>query len=201
MIRSSSFCSLHLFILYNCKFVVFPSLYYVFISKTIYLLKWLQIEVHPLLNQKKLIKYCKSLCIEVIAYSPFASPARPWAKPDDPKLDFKDPRLVKIAKHHKKTTAQVILRHIIQNGAVPVPKSVKKERLIENADVFNFCLTPKEMNILDCFDCNGRVVPASELKGFPNYPFNIEYWRNYCFCYSYWMYLWTLINYCKNCKQ
>lgn len=135
----------------------------------------MQIEAHPLLNQKKLIKFCQARSIEVIAYSPFASPTRPWAKPDDPTLSFEDPRLVEIAKKHNKTTAQVILRYIVQNGAVPIPKSVNKKRLIENADVFNFCLDPKDMEILDSFDCNGRIVPAAELKGAPHYPFNIEF--------------------------
>lgn len=109
------------------------------------------------------------------AYSPFGSPQRPWAKPGDPVLSLDDPKLVEIGEKYGKTAAQVILRYIIQLGAVPIPKSSNKKRILQNIDVFDFELTDEEMQVLDSFDCNGRAVPADEMKGLPNYPFDAEY--------------------------
>lgn len=90
-------------------------------------------------------------------------------------MDFDNPILVKIGEKYGKTTAQVILRYILQLGAIPIPKSSNKQRIKQNIDVFDFELTDEEIAILDTFDCNGRAVPAEEMKGMPNYPFEIEY--------------------------
>lgn len=128
-------------------------------------------EVHPNLNQKKLIKFCKDRGLAITAYSPFGSPTRPWAKPGDPVLSLDDPKLVKIGKKYGKTSGQVILRYLIEIGTVPVPKSANKERIKLNIDIFDFKMTPEEIAIIDTFDCNGRAVPAVELKDLPNYPF------------------------------
>lgn len=106
-----------------------------------------------------------------MAYSPFGSPTRPWAKPGDPVLSFDDPKLVKIAEKYGKTTAQVILRYITQLGAIPIPKSTNNIRIVQNANIFDFSLSDVDMAILDTFNCNGRAVPAEELKGLPHYPF------------------------------
>lgn len=128
------------------------------------------------MNQKKLIKFCKERDVEVTAYSPFGSPTRPWAKPGDPVLSLDSPKLIKIAQKYNKTTAQVILRYVIQKETIPTPKSANKKRLAENIDVFDFNLSEEDMDIIDTFDCNGRVVAADELKGSPNYPFEgVEY--------------------------
>lgn len=109
------------------------------------------------------------------AYSPFGSPKRPWAKPGDPVLDLNNPKLVEIGKKYGKTTAQVILRYVLQLGAIPIPKSSNKERIKQNIDIFDFELNDEEMAVLDSFNCNGRAVAAEEMKDMPNYPFNIEY--------------------------
>lgn len=109
------------------------------------------------------------------AYSPFGSPKRPWAKPGDPVLDLNNPKLVEIGEKYGKTTAQVVLRYILQLGTIPIPKSANKERIKQNIDIFDFELTDEEMAVLDTFNCNGRAVTAEELKGMPNYPFEIEY--------------------------
>ena len=54
-----------------------------------------------------------------------------------------------IAKAHNKTTAQVLLRWSLQKGFIPLPKSVTKSRIEENADIYDFELTPEELKTLD----------------------------------------------------
>ncbi|CAH1098911.1 unnamed protein product [Psylliodes chrysocephalus] len=133
-----------------------------------------QIECHPYLNQKKLIAFCKSKNIAVTAYSPLGSPDRPWAKPDDPVLT-EDPKIKELAAKYKKSSAQIILRYLYQNGVIPIPKSVTKSRIQENIKIFDFELSAQDVAVMDTFDCNGRVCWFVEAVGHPHYPFNDEY--------------------------
>ena len=108
------------------------------------------------------------------AYSPLGSPSRPWAMPNEPKL-LEDPRLVNISNHYGKTPAQVVLRWCIQRGVQAIPKSVTFSRIEENFNIFDFHLTEEEMNHIDSFECNGRLVSAQERAVHPHYPFKIEF--------------------------
>lgn len=130
-----------------------------------------QIEVHPNLNQKKLIKFCRDRDVAVTAYSPFGSPSRPWAKPDDPVLSLDDPKLIAIGEKYGKSPAQIVLRYIVELGAIPIPKSTNEKRIYANSNIFDFELSPDDLEVLDSFNCDGRAVPALELKGCPHYPF------------------------------
>lgn len=120
-----------------------------------------QIEVHPYLNQKKMMEFCKSKNIVITAYSPLGSPDRPWAKPTDPKL-LDDPKIVKLAQKYKKTPAQVVLKYQVQRGCIVIPKSVTKSRIQENFDIWDFNLTPEDIALIDTFDCNGRICPETQ---------------------------------------
>ena len=62
---------------------------------------------------------------------------------------FDNPTVVKIAESHGKTAAQILGRWCVQNGFVYIPKSVKRDRMIENAEVFDFELSDEDMNELD----------------------------------------------------
>ena len=68
-----------------------------------------------------------------------------------------DPVLVKIARTHHKTVAQVVLRWEVQSGIVVIPKSVHRERIVENAGIFDFTLTDAEMSQVNALDKNTRV--------------------------------------------
>ena len=60
--------------------------------------------------------------------------------------------LISIAENHGKSTAQVILRWLFQRGVVTVTKSVHRERMVENLDVFNFVLSEEEMSMISTLE-------------------------------------------------
>lgn len=134
-----------------------------------------QIEAHPNLNNKRLIKFCRERGISITAYSPLGSPARPWAKPGDPVLHLDDERLVNIAKKYNKTTPQIVFRYLVDIGTIPIPKSSNKKRIEENINIFDFKLTEEEIEIIDTFDCNGRICPAEGMEQHKYYPFHIPF--------------------------
>ena len=90
---------------------------------------------------------------------------------------FEDKLVVRIAKAHGKTPAQVLLRHQVQNGIIVIPKSVKKLRIKENFGVFDFSLTDPEMKELDAQD-KGTSAKAFNAN-FMDYDRNVETLRDY----------------------
>jgi len=97
-----------------------------------------QVEFSPFLYEKTLLDYCTKNKIILGAYAPLTRMK---------KLD--DPNLKSISKSLNKTTAQVLLRWAIEHDLVVTPKTVNKERIFENANIFNFCLQEENMRILD----------------------------------------------------
>jgi len=133
-----------------------------------------QIESHPYLNNKKLVKFCQDHGIAVTAYSPLGSPDRPWAKPDDPVL-MDDPKLKELEKKYNRSVVQIILRYQTQRGVIAIPKSVTKSRIEHNLHCTDFDLTEEDIKYIDSFDCNGRICALAHLKSHPHYPFNLEF--------------------------
>ena len=105
-----------------------------------------QIEYHPRLAQIELHEYCKGKGIQLEAWSPLMRGAL---------MDH--PVLVEIAASKGKTVPQVILRWDLENEVITIPKSVKEERIIENADIFDFELTEEEMKLIGKLNKNERI--------------------------------------------
>jgi len=95
----------------------------------------LQVELHPYLQQNKLLEFCKQNEIVVTAYSPLGSGR-------DPKL-IEDPIIVEVAKKHNKTPAQVLISWAIQRGTVVIPRTVTPSRIEEN--FLDFLLEDEDM--------------------------------------------------------
>jgi 2,5-diketo-D-gluconate reductase A len=107
-----------------------------------------QIELHPRLQQAGLRREHADRGIVTEAWSPLAQ---------GQVLD--DPVLTEIAQAHGKTSGQVVLRWHIQLGNVIFPKSVTAERIEENFDIFDFELTPEEMERIESLDAGERIGP------------------------------------------
>ncbi|HRW35511.1 MAG TPA: aldo/keto reductase [Thermotogota bacterium] len=107
-----------------------------------------QIEHHPELVQPSLREFLKENHIQQEAWSPIMKGGV-----------MEIPQIVEIAEKHQKTPAQVVLRWDIQNGVVTIPKSVHKDRIKENSEIFDFELTEAEMKMIDNLDKAKRIGP------------------------------------------
>jgi 2,5-diketo-D-gluconate reductase A len=67
---------------------------------------------------------------------------------------FQNELLSSIGQKYNKTIAQVVVRWLTQRGIVAIPKSVRKERMQENFDIFDFQLTTKDMDAIKALDTN-----------------------------------------------
>ena len=105
-----------------------------------------QVELHPYLQQPELQAYCAEHGIALQA----------WAPVMRGRVD-QVPELVEIGRRHGKTPAQVSIRWILQRGIVTIPKSVHRERLAENADVYDFELSAEEVATIEGLDRGGRI--------------------------------------------
>ena len=129
-----------------------------------------QVEFHPYLYQRDLLQFCAAKGIALEAYSPLTAGAR-----------LTDPKLIAIAKKYPaatkpfserspissdnsaapprstKSPAQILIRWALQRGLVVIPKSSKRQRICENADVFDFELSDGDMQLIDSFNENLRT--------------------------------------------
>lgn len=100
-----------------------------------------QIFLNPSDLQQELVEYCKDKDILLEAYSPLGSGRI-----------FEIEELNEIADKYGKTVAQVVLRWQLQKGFLPLPKTATMERVVENADVFDFELSSEDVEKIDSFE-------------------------------------------------
>jgi diketogulonate reductase-like aldo/keto reductase len=105
-----------------------------------------QVEFHPELVQAELLKFCKENQIQMEAW-------RPIMKGRVNEFEL----LQELAEKYGKTPVQVVLRWDIQKGVVTIPKSVTLERIISNADIFDFELLAEDVARIDGLDRNARI--------------------------------------------
>jgi diketogulonate reductase-like aldo/keto reductase len=107
-----------------------------------------QMEFHPYLVQQDLVDFCHTRGIQYEAWSPMMQG------------NIFDLEIMKdLASKYNKTVAQIVLRWDLQKGVVTIPKSSKKERIISNAAIFDFELSPEDMQRLDALDRGKRFGP------------------------------------------
>ncbi|KAF3854322.1 hypothetical protein F7725_022377 [Dissostichus mawsoni] len=126
------------------------------------------IELHPYLVQTEMIELCKSKNIVLTAFSPFGSPARPpelLRGETDPLRLLEDPVVADIAKKHRHSPAQVLLRFHVQQGVAVIPKSDKPHHILENTKIFDFSLTEEDMRALRGLDRGWRSCLLEEEVG------------------------------------
>jgi diketogulonate reductase-like aldo/keto reductase len=102
-----------------------------------------QVEVHPFLQQTESADFMKENNVQVESWGPLA---------EGKNNIFQNEVLLSIAKKYNKSVAQVILRWLTQRGVVAIPKSVRKERIIENFNIFDFALSQEEMEKIASLD-------------------------------------------------
>lgn len=102
-----------------------------------------QLETHIFHQRKEIRSYLDTYDTRLEAWSPFAR-----GKNDL----FTNPVLIGIGKQYGKTAAQVALRFLTQNGIMVIPKSIHRERMIENISIFDFNLTDEEMGRIEALD-------------------------------------------------
>ncbi len=107
-----------------------------------------QMEFHPYLVQQELLAYCTAHKIQYEAWSPLMQGKV-----------FGIEAIQTLARKYGKSVAQVVLRWNLQKGVVTIPKSSKKERIVANANIFDFALSEEDVALLDAMDRRQRFGP------------------------------------------
>jgi len=104
-----------------------------------------QIETHPFHQQIETQKFLQENNVQIQSWGPFA---------EGKNNIFQNEVLTGIGKKYNKTAAQVILRSLTQRGVIVIPKSVRKERMEENFNIFDFELSTEDMKNIESLDTN-----------------------------------------------
>lgn len=102
-----------------------------------------QVETHPFCQQRESAAWMKERGVQIESWAPFAEGRNGL---------FQNEVLLAVAHKHGKSVAQVVLRWLIQRGVIVIPKSVRRERIAENLDVFDFALDGEDMAAIAALD-------------------------------------------------
>jgi 2,5-diketo-D-gluconate reductase A len=102
-----------------------------------------QVETHPFNQQIETQKFLQENNVQIESWGPFA---------EGKHNIFHNELLLSLAGNYRKTVAQIILRWLTQRGVVAIPKSVRKERMVENSNVFDIELSPEDMAAIATLD-------------------------------------------------
>jgi 2,5-diketo-D-gluconate reductase B len=117
-----------------------------------------QIEVHPFIDQSKVIAACRRHGLAIVAYSPVARGGV-----------ARDKVLARIAAAHGKSAAQVSLRFLVQRGIAVIPRTSRPQRLSENLAIFDFELTATEMAEIGRLAHRGGRIVDYAYSGSPDW--------------------------------
>jgi len=120
-----------------------------------------QIELHPYFTQPDVQAADGERGILTQAWSPIGG-ITSYRGADGARSTFDDPTIAAVAAEYDKTPAQVMLRWHLQRGRSVIPKSTKRARIAENFDVFDFDLTPAQLDSIDGLDTGVRGGPEPE---------------------------------------
>ena len=133
-----------------------------------------QFEISPLNTQKELIKYCEDRGIQVEAMSTFSH-----FRSNMPRNEILENVVIQpIAEKYKKSVAQVILRWLIQQKIIVIPKTWNDIHLKENISLFDFALTDEEMIIIDSLD-QGKFLNYNPYNAFRGLPKKYKDWKGF----------------------
>ncbi|WP_410769006.1 aldo/keto reductase [Fontibacillus sp. BL9] len=125
-----------------------------------------QVETHPFCQQIESAKIMNEYNVQIESWGPFAEGRNNL---------FKNEVLMSVAEKYNKSVAQVVLRWLTQRGVVAIPKSVQKQRIIENFNIFDFELSQGDMEIITTLD-TGKSLFLSH-----NDPEIVKWMANYTF--------------------
>lgn len=129
-----------------------------------------QIESHPHCLNKRLITHCHDMNVAVTAYSPLGTPGHPQFNSES-RLAINEPAILAVAQRHHRTPAQIMIRYQIQNGNIVIPKTVTRDRVITNFDVFHFTLTDEDIHEIESINYFFRTSSEDNDIGHHQYPF------------------------------
>ncbi|XP_018352761.1 PREDICTED: 1,5-anhydro-D-fructose reductase-like [Trachymyrmex septentrionalis] len=134
----------------------------------------LQIELHVHFQQTELVKFCQDNDISVTAYAPLGSRGfvEKIGKGNVVPDSLKNVTVLEIAEKYEKTSAQILLKHIIQKGIATIPKSINPLRIEENMKLFDWELEAEDVDKLNALDMgeSARVCDFSFFKGLSKHP-------------------------------
>ncbi|RPK14795.1 aldo/keto reductase [Priestia endophytica] len=125
-----------------------------------------QVETHPFCQQIESHNLMKDNNVQIMSWGPFAEGKNNM---------FQNEVLVSIAKKYNKSVAQVILRWLTQREIIVIPKSVHKERIIENFNIFDFELSQEDMKTITTLDTKESVFFSHREPDFVKWLGNVKF--------------------------